>query len=132
MTAPKKLTAKDAERALDIWIDRLNLVGWQIEIDWTHDIEPGNDAEISIPKDYDVAKMAFEGGWPYWDRIKLSEVIVHELMHIHLHHIQNAGLSCGDFMGKEARNLYHMRFTHELEKTVDGLAVALVTAMGPA
>lgn len=132
MTAAKKLTQKQVERITEVWIDRLNLPQWAIELDWSHTVEDDNDAEIHTPKDYDTAKFAINAEWPNWSITKLNEVIAHELMHLHFHNIQVAALSCGDFMSREARMLYQNRISHELEKAVDVLAVAMVNEMGPA
>lgn len=84
--ADRKARKQEAKRLIKIWKKRLNLDDWRVKFKYV-DLEEGSGAQIETNRCRQTAVIWFNTGIRLknsFDTITLEEIIVHELVHIHL------------------------------------------------
>lgn len=123
----RKITEADVKRTVKFWTAALKLDHWKVKLIIGEELETKTrQAEIGLAVDYCRAEITLGPEWNTWTIAELEEIIIHELLHIHLHQIHCASLEGPDRMGEEAFNLYEKRVLHELEAATEGLAQVIV------
>lgn len=138
---PKKLTREQVEDKLAIWQQRLDLLHWDIRLDFDEEPEEDNAlAEIACHQQYDRAVILFAQGWREWDpksignaRHSLDYLLAHELVHAKMRDLDQSVLNDLDGMiHPDAYRVFTEVFHRNRERVVDGMAVALVNGWGEA
>lgn len=125
----KSVTEADIKRQTKNWIERLRLAHWQIQVViGDGSVKSDKEAEVASQLDYNHATIKYGPNWVNWDWSDMEEIIVHELMHLHLHQLWNSALEAKAAFNQEASNLYCRRLEHEAEMAVDALTLVALDA----
>lgn len=118
------------ERVLATWVVRLRLTHWEIDIVWGAKALDGEEANVSVDDNYDVAHIKVSSSFTRWSKREANVTIVHELVHV-----MQRGIDCA-VNGLEARmktetwDVWLDRYDHEKEGLTERTAQALVDLGG--
>lgn len=130
MGQSKELTKKELQHTLDVWKERFLLFNWEIKVEECLGVGVDEEAEISIMRDYLKGTLKLPLNWRTWSKEKMNEIIVHELVHLIVHHLRVAADDAGSAFSEEAETLFAKRLNHELEGAVDHISKIAFSAWG--
>lgn len=143
MAAAKTLTRELLEDKLAIWMQRMNLLHWEIRLDLDTPAEAEDaiaNAEIVCHPQYDRAELRMGAGWERWVpddigdlHVTLDYLLAHELAHCWMRDLDRHTMD--DLDGRahaDAIAVFCEIYHRKREHLVDHVARALVDGWGPA
>lgn len=143
---PKTVMRGAIEDKLAIWQQRLELLDWDIYIDWEEHPENSEaSAEIHVHSQYDRAVVLFAAGWEEWPlagcisptklggNVSVDYLICHELLHAlmrDLDHIPMVDIE--GHLHRDAHEVMINGYIRHREHLVDRVARSLVDGWGNA
>src|SRR3954454_24680559 len=144
--AAKRITPEQVEDKLTIWLQRLDLLGWDIRIDWD---EAPNDEdavmEIHVHSQYDRGVLLLHADWKTWPAdgiidavvlggdVTLDYLLCHELLHALMRDLDHIPLvDIEEQLHRDAHEVMSAGYRRHREHLVDRVARALVNGWGPA
>lgn len=130
------MTRAGIENLVNLWIPRLGLSHWQIEVVWERrkddpPFAPGDDAFTWRARDYEEARMYFdEEKMDGWDLKQASVMVVHELLHLVTRDVE---FILDQIEGQVRSDMYEvleLSHRHAVEHAIDRLAQRIVD-LGP-
>lgn len=144
--AAKRITREQVEDKLTIWQQRLDLLDWDIRIDFGEHPE-GEDSvmEIHVHSQYDRAVLLLRADWKTWPAdgiidaavlggdVTLDYLLCHELLHALMRDLDHLLLvDVEDQMHRDAHDVAAKGYVRHREHVVDRLARSLVDGWGVA
>jgi hypothetical protein len=124
---PSTPAQREVEEMLALWLYRLNLPHWRVKMNWDEPPLEGSDADACANEFYDEATIRLKPEFTTWSTERIEEVIVHELVHLHVRDLVQAVDSIEPHVKTaSAWKVFQHRFVHEQEGLVDRLAVVMV------
>jgi hypothetical protein len=142
--AAKRITRAQVEDKLTIWQQRLDLLDWDIRIDFGEQPE-GEDAvmEIHVHSQYDRAVLLLRADWKKWPvdgvidqavlggDVSLDYLLCHELLHALMRDLDHLLLvDVEDQMHRDAHDVASKGYLRHREHVVDRMARSLVDGWG--
>lgn len=124
------LTKGQIERLVRVWVPRLGLERWKIEVDWSKPCADENVAEIEKSSFYDTGTIRVEPGWVKWTAEYAEQTLVHELLHLCHRDVDQAFADLEGQLQRDAWVLSERRYRQAMEGFVDRTASRLVEIAG--
>lgn len=120
------MTKVQLERIVRMWVPRLGLERWKIEIKWDEAADPDAYASITPSAYYDTATLRFATDFGKWERDMAEQTVVHELLHLTHRDIDEVVNDLDGQLHRDAAILLERRYKQALEQFVDRMAARLV------
>lgn len=140
--AAKRITREQVEDKLTLWQQRLDLLHWDIRLDFeTEPEDAATLAEITCHPQFDRATIIFNPGWRDWKvdqaigelEVSLDYLLAHELVHPLMRDLDQLAMSDLDGMiHPDAYRVFGEGYHRKREHLVDRLARCLLDGWGPA
>lgn len=134
------MTRDGLDHIVRVWIPRLGLTHWRIEVVW----ESGkykNDPTFSSfehaftwrARDYDEARLYFnQDDMERWDLRAAEEIVVHELLHLVTRDVEFVLDQIDGQLRDDAQAIVELSHRHAVENAVERLACRIVEIAGAA
>ena len=120
------MTKAAIERIVRVWVPRLGLERWKIEVDFSKPCADENVAEVEKSSFYDTGTIRLEAGWAKWEPVFAEQTLVHELLHLLHRDVDEAFRDIEGQLHRDAWTMADRRYKQAMEGFIDRMAFRLV------
>jgi hypothetical protein len=124
------VTKAALERLVRLWVPRLGLERWKVDVDWSKPCADHNVAEIEKSSFYDTGTIRLEPGWAKWSPEYAEQTVVHELLHLCHRDVDEAFADLEGQLHRDAWTMAERRYKQAMEGFIDRAASRLVEIAG--